>query len=159
MAPSVYHVIQPFDRYSTQKLADIPPFLLPERWRELFGYLSRGSTVVTSHYQFPEQNVNRDASNSSSCETNIGETALTNSEIDQKRLATSTSKQLKSPNKRHTIFVNTQTSITNATHQRRMKSVTVSQTNILSYFADPKFFFVYTEKKTSSRPTQSRNRS
>ncbi|EFX70854.1 hypothetical protein DAPPUDRAFT_112291 [Daphnia pulex] len=34
VAPPIHHSIQPFDRYSTTTLCDVPPNLLPERWQK-----------------------------------------------------------------------------------------------------------------------------
>lgn len=36
MAPPIHHVVQPFDRFTTKRLCDVPISLLPERWQELF---------------------------------------------------------------------------------------------------------------------------
>ncbi|XP_046637979.1 uncharacterized protein LOC124316215 [Daphnia pulicaria] len=36
VAPPIHHVVQPFDRYTTKRLCDVPISLLPERWQELF---------------------------------------------------------------------------------------------------------------------------
>lgn len=35
VAPPIHHNIQPFDRYSVTALCDVPPPLLPERWRQM----------------------------------------------------------------------------------------------------------------------------
>ena len=49
VAPPIHHNIQPFDRYSTTALCDVPPNLLPERWREMM--LVHGSTRHRSRKQ------------------------------------------------------------------------------------------------------------
>lgn len=35
MAPPILHVLQPFDPLAMARLCDVPPPLLPQRWREL----------------------------------------------------------------------------------------------------------------------------
>ncbi len=46
VAPPIHHSIQPFDRYSTTALCDVPPNLLPERWREIM--LNHGGMLCLS---------------------------------------------------------------------------------------------------------------
>ncbi|XP_046451509.1 uncharacterized protein LOC124199645 isoform X2 [Daphnia pulex] len=96
-APSVHHVIQPFDRYSTRKLSEIPSFLLPSRWREFFSF----SNAVDSLQNQPEQNIGRiPPSPNTSSETHIARIPLNGPEVRQKRFVpASTSRKLKSPSK------------------------------------------------------------
>ncbi|EFX80454.1 hypothetical protein DAPPUDRAFT_304044 [Daphnia pulex] len=121
-APSVHHVIQPFDRYSTRKLSEIPSFLLPSRWREFFSF----SNTVDSLQNQPEQNISRiPPSPNTSSETHIARIALNGPEVRQKRFVpASTSRKLKSPSKYEKILGKTQMATTVRTRdQRRHKSI------------------------------------
>ncbi len=125
VAPSVQHVIQPFDRHSTRKLSDIPSFLLPNRWRELFNF---SNTVDTLRYQLPKKNISHIHPNTSS-ETHIARIALNYPEVHQKRLVpASNPRKLKSPSKYEKILGKTQMATTVRTRdQRSNKTISVSQ--------------------------------
>ncbi|XP_046651648.1 uncharacterized protein LOC124342632 isoform X3 [Daphnia pulicaria] len=121
-APSVHHVIQPFDRYSTRKLSEIPSFLLPSRWREFFSF----SNTVDSLQNQPEQNISRiPPSPNTSSEAHIARIALNGPEVRQKRFVpASTSRKLKSPSKYEKILGKTQMATTVRTRdQRRHKTI------------------------------------